>query len=58
MITETELIGLADNMAAAASQMGTMGYESLISNRCALVHEVHEIFKNFHLNICSKDSII
>jgi hypothetical protein len=45
MLTEKELINLADSMAAAASQMGMMGYEQLIDSRQQLVDSVQEIFQ-------------
>lgn len=50
MVTEKELINLADSMAAAASQMGMMGYEQLISCREQLVDNIHELFEIFDLN--------
>jgi hypothetical protein len=50
MLTEKELINLADSMAAAASQMGMMGYDQLIQCRQQLVDNVHEIFEIIGLN--------
>lgn len=50
MITEKELIQLADSMAAAASQMGQMSYDILINSREQFIEAVHEIYKNLYLN--------
>ena len=50
IITAKELIELADNMAAAASQMGTMGYENLIHSRDQLITNVYKLYENFGLN--------
>jgi len=50
MITAKELIELADNMAAAASQMGSMGYEALIHSRDQLIENVYKLYENFDLN--------
>jgi hypothetical protein len=50
MITAKELIELADNMAASASQMGSMGYESLIHSRDQLITNVYKLYENINLN--------
>lgn len=50
MITEKELIQLADSMAAAASQMGQMSYDILINSREQFIEAVHELYKNLYLN--------
>jgi hypothetical protein len=50
MITAKELIELADNMAAAASQMGSMGYEALIHSRDQLITNVYKLYENINLN--------
>lgn len=39
----TEILELADNMAAAASQMGMMGYNSLMENRTQLILVLQKI---------------
>lgn len=43
--TMREVLALADNMAAAASQMGVMGYETLITSRQMLVEQLTEVYK-------------
>ena len=54
MITEKELIQLADNMAAAASQLSQMSYDSLINSREQLIEQVHELYEIIGLNSDSK----
>lgn len=49
MTTEKEILALADNMAAAASQLSAMTYDTLMSNREELRTRVHELFKNLDL---------
>lgn len=44
MITERDIITLADNMAAAAADLNTMSYDQLITNRNQLIEQVHELF--------------
>lgn len=46
MITGQELLELADNMAGAASEMGMMGYESLLNARKTLIYKLQELFIN------------
>lgn len=43
--TLREVIALADSMAAAASQMGAMGYDTLITSREMLVEQLTELYK-------------
>lgn len=43
--TEQEVVKLADNMVAGATQMGSMGYDLLISSREELQKRVHEILE-------------
>jgi hypothetical protein len=50
MITREELVGLADSMAGAASQMGMTGYDTLIHSRKQLVEEVGELYKKLDLD--------
>lgn len=50
MITEKELIQLADTMAAAASQMGQMSYDILINSREQFINAVHELYRILNLN--------
>lgn len=50
MLTVKEIIQTADNMAAAASEMGMMGYDNLIANRELLKDQLTEVFKVFDLN--------
>lgn len=45
MISREELVALADNMAAAASQLSAQTYDNLIQSREQLVHEVEELYK-------------
>lgn len=45
MIRKEELVALADTMAAAASQLSAMTYDTLIHTREQLVQEVAEIYK-------------
>ena len=45
MVTEKEVLALADNMAAAASQLSAMTYDSLMESRTQLQNHVHELFK-------------
>lgn len=49
MTTEKEILALADNMAAAASQLSAMTYDTLMSNREELRTRVHELFENLDL---------
>lgn len=50
MITEKELIQLADTMAAAASHLDQMSYDILINSREQFIEAVHNIYKILHLN--------
>jgi hypothetical protein len=45
MITEKEVLALADNMAAAASQLSAMTYDNLMESRTQLQVCVHELFE-------------
>lgn len=44
-ITEQEVVQLADNMVAGATQMGSIGYDMLLSSRDNLKQVVHELFE-------------
>lgn len=54
MITEKELIQLADNMAAAASQLSQMSYDVFINSREELINQVHQLYKILDLNLHNK----
>jgi hypothetical protein len=45
VITEKELLNLADNMVSGATQMGSMGYETLINNREELKEQLYQVFQ-------------
>jgi hypothetical protein len=45
MITEKDVLALADNMAAAASQLSAMTYDTLMENRSQLQICIHELFE-------------
>ena len=45
MVTEKEILALADSMAAAASQMSAMTYDTLMSSREELQTKVHELYE-------------
>jgi hypothetical protein len=45
MITEKEVLALADNMAAAASQLSAMTYDTLMDSRQQLQECVHDLFQ-------------
>lgn len=51
VLTEQELIELADNMVGGATQMGPQGYELLVNSRDRLKIELGKIFKNLDLNM-------
>ena len=50
MITKEEVVALADTMAAAASQLSAMTYDTLIHTREQLVLEVEKIYKKLDEN--------
>jgi hypothetical protein len=45
MVTEKEVLALADNMAAAASQLSAMTYDTLMESRTQLQNHVHKLFE-------------
>jgi hypothetical protein len=45
MITEKEVLALADNMAASASQLNSMTYDTLMDSRNQLQHVIRELFE-------------
>lgn len=45
MITKEEVVALADTMAAAASQLSAMTYDTLIQTREQLVSQLAEVYK-------------
>ena len=44
-VTEQEVVQMADNMVAGATQMGSIGYDLLLSSRDTLKCTLHELFK-------------
>lgn len=46
MITEKEILALADSMAAAASDLNAMNYDALINSRADLVNGLKVLFEN------------
>lgn len=44
LISKEQIITLADNMAAAASQLNTMTYDQLMTSRSQLIAEVEDLF--------------
>ena len=46
MVTEKEILALADTMAAAASDMSAMTYDTLMSSREELQTRVHELIES------------
>ena len=44
MFTEKDVLTLADNMAAAASQLSAMTYDNLMESRSQLQFHIHELF--------------
>lgn len=46
MVTPQELIALADTMAAAASHMTAITYDTLIQTREQFIREVTELFED------------
>jgi hypothetical protein len=45
MFTEKDVLTLADNMAAAASQLSAMTYDNLMESRSQLQVCIHELFQ-------------
>lgn len=53
--TMRELLQLADNMAAASSQMGMIGYDTLMTSREMLVEQLTEVYKQLEILNTYKD---
>jgi len=50
MITKEEVVALADTMAAAASQLSAMTYDTLMQARQQLVEQVAEVYRIIEQN--------